>query len=246
MEMNDFQQKIKEYSVGDDFEPLKVVFKIKPPIYINSPWIHFDGIINYLCFRECLGEDFYVLPSEVTVDTTDLMLPLKQSTADGFTVYHSSVALYHHSNLMRDTIYKRFTDKETYLLTDKQQQGRIHTNRGFFKDFMINYPILLTDSLTFYCNGDKKELERLLSNISYIGKKTSIGSGKILNYRIESIEEDYSFFKDNHVMRPVPTKFNIPLVEGMIIQMQSYKPPYWDKDNMAMCYVPPNQIKVGE
>ena len=246
MEITDFDKKIEEYSVGEDFEPLKITFKIKPPIYINSPWIHFDGLVNYLCFRDCLGEDFYCLPSEVTVDTTHLMLPLKQSVSEGYSVYHSSVAIYNQSNLMMDTIYKRFTDKETYLLTKKQQQGRIHTNRGFFKDFMINYPILLTDSLTFYCNGDKKELERLLDNISFIGKKTSIGSGKILMVEIDRIDEDYSFFKDNHVMRPIPIKFKLPIFEGMTIQRQSFKPPYWDKNNMAMCYVPPNQIQLGD
>lgn len=246
MEVTDFDKKIDEYVVGDDFEPLEVVFKIKPPIYINSPWIHFDGLINYLCFRDCLGEDFYILPSDFTVDTSNLMLPLKQCVVDEFQVYHSSVAIYNQANLMMDTIYKRFTDKETYLLTKKQQQGRIHTNSGFFKDFMIHYPILLTDTLTFYCNGDKKELDRLLNNLSFIGKKTSIGSGKILNYTIQSIEEDYSFFKDNKIMRPIPSKFKLPLLEGMIIQRQSYKPPYWDKNNMTMCYVPPNQIKIGE
>ena len=245
MEITDFDKKIKEYSTGNDFEPLKVVFKIKPPIYINSPWIHFDGLINYLCFRDCLGEDFYCLPSEVTVDTNNLALPLKQCSQDEFKVYHSSVALYNQSNLMMDTIYKRFTDKETYLLTKKQQKGRIHTNRGFFKDFMINYPILLTDSLTFYANGDKKELERLLDNISFIGKKTSIGSGKILSIQVESIEDDYSFFKDNRIMRPLPVKFKFPLFPGMTIQRQSYKPKKKEKKNMTMCYVPPNQINIG-
>ena len=248
MEVDLYQRRIADYEVGTDFEPLKIVFKVRPPIYVNSPWIHLDGVINYLCFRECLGRDFYYLPSEVTVDTTGLMLPLKQSHQGDYSVYHSSVALYpvNQAYLMKDTIYKRFTDKETFHLTKKQQKGRIQTNRGYFKDFMINYPILLVDSLTFYCNGDKKELERLLGHLSMVGKKTSIGSGRILDYTIEETEMDYSFFKDGRIMRPLPVEFKLPLVDGMVMQNQSYKPPYWDKNNMTMCYVPPNQIRVGD
>ena len=180
------------------------------------------------------------MPTEETVDVSFLDLPLKK-TDD---VYHSSIGIYSdNAKLYRDTIYKRFTDKETYKLTKKQQQGRIKTNQGHFKDFMINLPILITDEITFYCNGDKSEIKRLLAHLTSIGKKTSIGGGKIHKIRISETTEDYSFFKDNNIMRPIPTKMKIPIFEGMVFQQQPYKPPYWDKNNVTMCYVPENQLK---
>lgn len=240
--IDEIKEKIEDYTVGDDYEPLMVSFRVKPPIYLTSPWIHFDGLLNYLCLRDCLGELFYTLPSHFTINTDNLGLPLKSTECEGKKVYHSSVGLYHQSKLMTDTIYKRFTDKETFHLTKKQQRGRIHTDRGHFKDFMIRFPILLTDTITFYCNGDKKELERLLPHLTMLGKKTSIGSGQILNTYIKSVDEDHSFYYDGKIMRPIPSNFKLPLVPGMTMQRQSYKPPYWEKDNMTMCYVPPNQI----
>ena len=234
-------QRILDYETGDDYTPLQIVMEVIPPIYIASPWLHLDSILSYLCLRDALGDLFYCMPTEETIDVSLLNLPLKR-TSD---VYHSSVGIYADNvKLYRDTIYKRFTDKETHKLTHRQQKGRIKTNQGHFKDFMINLPIIITDTITFYCNGDKKELERLLSHLTSIGKKTSIGSGRIRNITITETNEDYSFFKENHIMRPIPATMDIPVFEGMIFQKQPYKPPYWDKNNVCMCMVPENQIKL--
>ena len=234
-------QRILDYETGDDYTPLQIVMDVIPPIYIASPWLHLDSILSYLCLRDALGDLFYCMPTEETIDVSLLNLPLKR-TSD---VYHSSVGIYANNvKLYRDTIYKRFTDKETHKLTHRQQKGRIKTNQGHFKDFMINLPIIITDAITFYCNGDKKELERLLSHLTSIGKKTSIGGGRIRNITITETNEDYSFFKDNCIMRPIPATMDVPVFEGMIFQQQPYKPPYWDKNNVCMCIVPENQIKL--
>ena len=234
-------QRILDYETGDDYTPLQIVMDVIPPIYITSPWLHLDSILSYLCLRDALGDLFYCMPTEETIDVSLLNLPLKR-TSD---VYHSSVGIYANNvKLYRDTIYKRFTDKETHKLTHRQQKGRIKTNQGHFKDFMINLPIIITDTITFYCNGDKKELERLLSHLTSIGKKTSIGGGRIRNITITETNEDYSFFKDNCIMRPIPATMDVPVFEGMIFQQQPYKPPYWDKNNVCMCIVPENQIKL--
>lgn len=234
-------RRIIDYHTGDDYVPLEVRLEVIPPIYITSPWLHLDSILSYLCLREALDDLFYCMPTEETIDVSLLDLPLKK-TDD---VYHSSIGVYSDtSKLYRDTIYKRFTDKETYKLTKKQQKGRIKTNQGHFKDFMINLPILITDNVTFYCNGDKKELKRLLSHLTNIGKKGSIGGGRINKVIINETTEDNSFFKDGKVMRPIPATMDVPVFEGMIFQKQPYKPPYWDKNNVCMCIVPENQIKL--
>ena len=234
-------QRILDYETGDDYTPLQIVMDVIPPIYIASPWLHLDSILSYLCLRDALGDLFYCMPTEETIDVSLLNLPLKR-TSD---VYHASVGIYGDNlRLYRDRLYKRFTDKETYKLTHRQQKGRIKTNQGHFKDFMINLPIIITDTITFYCNGDKKELERLLSYLTSIGKKTSIGGGRIRTITITETNEDYSFFKDNCIMRPIPATMDVPVFEGMIFQQQPYKPPYWDKNNVCMCIVPENQIKL--
>ena len=61
-------------------------------------------------------------------------------------------------------------------------------------------------------------------------------------YRIadETVCKDRGFFYN--VMRPIPVKIKLPIIEGMRFEKQPYKPPYWDKNNISMCYVPKNQI----
>lgn len=235
-----FYDKIAEYNTGSDYAPLKIVMSITSPLYLNNPFLHLDSIISYLCLRDALDDYFYILPTEEIIDISKLDLPLKK-TDD---VYHSSIGVYSNIyQLKTDKVYKRFTDKETYHLTKEQQKGRIHINRGHFKDFMIQLPTVITDEILFYCNGDKKELKRLFKHLQNIGKKTSIGGGKISNIHVTETDTDYSFFKDNEVMRPIPCNMKLPLVEGMVFQKATYKPPYWDKNNVAMCYVPRNPIK---
>lgn len=238
--IEEIYNRLQNYETGEDYQPLRVEMEVIPPIFLTSQWIHLDGIINYLCVRDALDDLFYVMPTDEVVDTSYLNLPLKK-TGD---VYHASVGQLNNPRIYKDTIYKRFTDREAYKLSDKARKGRVKINQGHFKDFMINLPLIVTDKITFYCNGDKKELERLLPHLSHVGKKTSIGGGRVRNIQISEENEDYSFFKDGELMRTFPTSFNIPIFEGLTIQRQPYKPPYWDKSNVEMCFTPKPQLKV--
>ena len=238
----DYKQLLLEYTSGDDYTPLCVSLSIRPPLFLANPYIYFDGIISYLCMREALGEEYWTLPTHETVDTSILNLPLEK-TGD---VYHASVGIMNKPVLKRNTIYKRFTDKETYHLNKKLQQGKIRTNAGHFKDFMINLPLIVTDNVKFYCCGDKKDITRLLRNLTRIGKKTSIGGGHIKETRITETEADYSFYKDGTCLKPLPNNIDIlPVQPGDKWQRCTYKPPYWDTSNTKLCRVPPNQL-IGE
>lgn len=234
-------ENIENYKVDMDYQPLKICFHLRPPIFITNPFIHLDSIITYLCLRDALGELFYSLPTEEIVCTDKLQLPIKK-TGD---VYHSSIAFFEDLHLYQDIYYKRFTDKQYYNIMDnKKIKGKIHLDRGHFKDFMINMPFILTKKATFYTNADKKEMKRLLGNIVSLGKKNSINACNITRFEIEELDVDYSFYKDGEIMRSIPTdlKLPIPVTPGMRFSLQTYKPPYWGKDNVKMCYTPKNQL----
>lgn len=241
--INEIIQQIKDYRCGEDFQPLQISFQVRPPVFLAHPWLYFDSLIQYLCLRDALGELFYILPTDQVLPMDDLMIPIKK-TDD---VYHASVSQFDKAPLYQSTIYKRFNDMQVDRLTPKQRKGKVHTDRGYFKDFMINLPFITPELITFYTCADRKEIERLLPHLSHLGKKGAIGGGKILNYTIEEAETDYSFYKDGKIMRPIPSHLSkkIPLVEGTQFMNSSYKPPYWDKSNITMCLVPESQISVG-
>lgn len=203
--------KISQYTTGNDYQPLMVQCKIVPPLYLSNPWLYFDGILSYLCMRDALQEEFWSIPSNITIDISNLQLPLKK-TED---VYHASVGIMNKPVLKKNTIFKRFTDKETYHLTKKQQGGKIRTNAGHYKDFMINLPLIITDNIKWYCNGDKKSIRHLLKHLTNLGKKTSIGGGYIKNIKITETETDYSFYKDGYVLKPTPSTLDhVPVIDN--------------------------------
>ena len=235
--------KIRGYQCGEDYTPLQISFKVRPPVFLAHPWLYFDSLVQYLSMREALGELFYILPSDQVLPVEDLQLPIKK-TDD---VYHASISIFDKAPLYQSTIYKRFQDKNVDKLKPRQRQGRVHTDRGYFKDFMINLPFITPNTITFYTCADRSDLERLLPHLNSLGKKGAIGGGKILDMEIEDAETDYSFFKDGKIMRPIPHEMarTFPLMEGSQFMNASYKPPYWDKRNIKMCLVPQKQITVG-
>lgn len=236
------KKSLLNYEVGTKFEPLQIEMTIRPPLFLANPYLFFDGIISYLCLREALGEDYWSLPTNNGVDISLLRLPLKQ-TGD---IWHGSIGIMNNPVLKKNTIYKRFTDKETYHLNKKLQTGKIRTNAGYYKDFMINLPLIITDKMKFYCCGDKEHLTKLLGNLTNIGKKTSIGGGHIKEINIKSTETDYSFYKDGYCLKPIPSNIDIlPIQKGDKWKQCTYKPPYWDTTNTKLCRVPPNQL-LGE
>ena len=242
--INQINERINEYTSKHDYEPLEVVFELDAPLYITSPFINFDSILKYICLRDALKDLFYVMPTDETFDVTSLDIPLKQ-TLD---LYHSSVSQFDEGKLYKETIYKRFSDKEISVVNSRKYK-KIRVGSGYYKGFMINLPALLTSHVTFYCNGDKEELERLLPHLTHLGKKSSIGGGHIKSVTVNPTDADYSFYKDGEIMRPIPAstglnEFHIPVEEGITIQKRTYKPPYWDKTNSVLCYTPKSQISV--
>lgn len=237
--MQTIQNKLKNHEYNKDYEPLQVEINIIPPFYTTSPWLFFDSIVSYLCIRDVLGESFWSLPTNHIVDLTNLDVPLER-TED---IYHASVGILNNPVLKKTTIYKRFTDYESNTLHNSVNKGRVRTNAGYYKDAMINLPSVVTDKIIFYCKGDKQELTYLLHHLHHIGKKAAYGGGEIKSIHIKGIEEDYSFYKEGKVMRPLPIGFmDIPVYEGMVWRNCTYKVPYWDNSQSTMCVVPENQL----
>lgn len=178
----------------------------------------FDSILAKLYFQE-----------EINNDTFDgdyyKQLPfLKMS--DG--VYHTSKPFYEINHISNETIIKSF-DLDLYLeLQGDMGNASTITNNssGRYKQHKVEFELINTDKITYYVNGDYEYIENLLQNLNFIGKKTSIGWGKIFSIEMEELKEDYSLFKDNIPSRHLPDipkyksknvyKVNIPLT-----------PPYW-------------------
>ena len=234
--MQQIFNKLKQYEPPQDFEPLKVVFRMTSPIMLGHPFIHFDSLILHLLYRDLLGDDYYCLPSKDPIDFSQYVkAPIKQ-TED---VYHTSVSLFDTDTKFATTIYKRFCTEYLELLQTKKR--KIRRGSGFFRDYMMRMIYIPAKTVYFFVNGNKPEISRLLKSMVYLGKKTAYGYGRVKSIHIESTDRDYSIIKDSKAMRPIPIRM---LRDAEVKAMLAYKPPYWDKHSVELCAFPNTEVKL--
>ena len=204
------------------------------PVCLTYPFIFFDGIVAHLMNRYIDPEGYRALPSKrVVKKASSVELPIKRTSRDGVSVYHASVSIFDVKDAYTTTIYKRFCEK--YLDLNRIRKKKIDRRRGLFRDFMIKLVYVPARRVTFYTCGDAEALEKLLSALPGLGKKTAIGFGMISNFTIKDVREDRSLVHKGKAMRPIPVEL-VKYAEEVV--PMAYRAPYWAKENVKPC-VPP-------
>lgn len=212
------------------YEPLKIEIFLGAPISITHPWVHGDSLIIELYLKKFLKQDYFLLPSKTVIDFDYHKLPIYFKE-----FFYSSVSIFNNNIMKSTTIYKRFEDK----YEPKTKRKKIPLGSGYYKSFAMKMVYVITDKILFYVKGDYNEISELLSDLQGIGSETRIGWGEVRKINIEKIDNDYSVYKDNKAMRPIPVKFLKNYSEVAIL---TYKPPYWDISNIELCAVPFSEV----
>ncbi len=228
--------KLLGYEQPADLMPLKISFEMTTPLLLAHPFIHLDGLILHLLYRDLLGDDYYCLPSKEPLDFSQYVRAPIAQTVD---VYHASVSFFDTDQKFATTIYKRFCTEYLDLLKSKMK--KVRRGSGHFRDYMMRMIYIPARSIYFYTCANRAELERLLGHVTDLGKKAAYGFGKVRTLKIEEIEEDYGIVKEGVAMRPIPVTM---LRDAEIKMMLAYKPPYWNKRNVALCAYPTTGIKM--
>ncbi len=231
MNFEDIQRRIEEYEPDSKFIPLKITVGVTTPICIAHPWINFDGLLAHMLLRKVLGDDYRALPSKAPLDVSKLRLPIKEYENDMGSFYHTSVSIFDTTALYTTTIYKRFHTGDIATLPTIKK--KIRRGSGQFRDFMISLVYIPSNSVIFYVNGNKKEIEELLKGLPGLGKKTAIGFGSIKNISVEKVKNDYSLVNGKgKAMRPIPEWALKEYSESVRL---AYTFPYWYGKNVDFC-----------
>ena len=232
--MQTIYRKLRGYNPPSVFQPFKVEIKLGTPLLLANPYIHGDSILTALLMKRVLGDEYYTLPAKSPIPIDKILkLPLKQTKG----VYHASVSQFDTDIIKTETVYKRFD--EEHLDKVKTRITKVRLGQGFYKNYMMKFPVIPTKTVIFYYNGSMRECENILNDLTALGKKTDIGYGIVRKITFEETNTDCSFVKDGKCMRPFPTRdfegeYGIP----SIAQRLAWKAPYWDKKNIAMCAAP--------
>lgn len=231
--MQKITKKLWGYNPPSKFEPFKVEVRLGTPLLLAHPYIHGDSVLMALLMKRILGDEYYNLPAKSPLPVHKLLsLPLKQTSE----VYHASVSQFDTDLIKTETVYKRFDEEHLHHVNTKIK--KVRKGQGFYKDYMIKFPVVPTKTVTFYFNGNIVECKKIFDDLTALGKKTDIGYGIVRSVSIEPTPEDYSFVKDGVCMRPLPSKDFMFLGLPSISQRLAWRAPYWDKKNVAMCAAP--------
>lgn len=111
-------------------------------------------------------------------------------------------------------------------------QRNIQTGKGRYKELRSPLPTLQTETLVSDVLGDADAIAELLSRVSSIGKKRG-SLGRVLEWRIEPIDE-FSFFDDKQrARRPVPVAY-CGVKSDSAVEI-GFSPPYWHRATRALC-----------
>jgi CRISPR type IV-associated protein Csf3 len=122
----------------------------------------------------------------------------------------------------------------------------IRINAGPCKSYRIPLETrhLEEDRLTWWCVGDASAIRDLLGWITYLGKKRSVGLGKVRRWTVEPCVppwgDGFPVVRDGQPMRSLPPDWPglADDVERAYRVLGCVDGPYWDKTREEICAVP--------
>jgi CRISPR type IV-associated protein Csf3 len=125
----------------------------------------------------------------------------------------------------RNTIYE-----QTRWL--KTSAGKVDVGKGPTKAYrMPLYRLHANAQLKWYAVGDAEKIKKLLLHVSTIGKKRGQGNGGVVDWQIETAEDDWSVEKDGRLMRAIPMSFFQKSIRTFEKGAYGLRPPYWHLAN---------------
>ncbi len=210
-------------------ERLTVTTSLKTPIILGGGYLTLDSLLASLIF-EATG-DIEVAHSTVPLSSTDGL-------------FHASAALLEPSDSSRVSFVANMRamhalDPDLLL---KNKHGQIHkkiglTRRRDFGAVMNSYTSFDAAEVTWYAEGNPEAVEKLLSDVRFIGKRRGSGFGEVSSWSIEPGDFDGIVGPFGEPMRPVPVRMFTG--DGASLKVDAaWRPAYWHPENRAVCYAP--------
>jgi CRISPR type IV-associated protein Csf3 len=219
-----------------------------------------DGLLSYQLLRRHFRDEFYYLPdpkeslifARLPLEMRGNPLPRIQNMRTGDKWIASREGLKDESLWYwacssaqidvkgRETQYwnKRF-DTQAALSDHIDFGGKVEKiliEQGRYKAYHMPLPTLVCDKVIWYAYGDMEKVAELLLPIMAMGKKRVQGNGAVLRWEITPMQEDWSDWQNNQLMRPLPTKLGAG-IEWQLFDMQhtAFRAPQWHSGNQTMC-----------
>lgn len=216
---------------------LKVACSLGSPLAGEPPQL--DSILEWeLAQRLGLA---HKITRDSILEETKIPVPLcKYYMSENRFVWCVSSPIYAANLEYQEHYTKRFPSEKAFMLSENNQKS-ILTSSGSFKMRMTPIQVKKIDSVVWFAKGDRREILKLLKKVLYLGKNRNMGYGKIIDWNVELIDNDYSVFAGENkiLMRTIPKEdAEKQEATGYKLSYGGYKPPYWHPDNYTEVAIP--------
>lgn len=210
-------------------ERLTITAQLRVPIIVGDGYLTLDALLASLIFERT--SDIEVAHSTVPLACTDGLFHASAALLEPFG--SSDVAFV--ANL-------RATHALDPDLILKNKHGAIHkqmglTRRRDFGAVLNTYTAFDAREITWYAEGDGEAVERLLSEVKFIGKRRGSGFGEVSSWLIEIGDFDGVVGPLGDPLRPVPLEMFTGNKDALKVDA-AWRPAYWHPENRAICYAP--------
>ena len=214
------------------FKNLKVTIKLSDAVCLDKKSGAFDSVLAMLFFNDLKNR------GKFNGDYTQELEFLEKS--DG--VYHTSFPILNGVKyFQKEQLIKKF-DHDIYakhgvIVKNNKNVGLVNTLTHKNKNSFFSYERVLVENVVYYVRGDIEKVEKLLKRLKFLGKKSSLGWGKINQIEVKEIEYDYSIVKDGKLMRNIPVNNSFGLKEDCVALFRLTHP-YWYSEGKVECLMP--------
>lgn len=169
-------------------------------------------------------------------------IPLAHNRVGGRSVPCCSSPIFAQQAIWREHLAKRFSVEHAHLLSPRERTV-IATGNATLKSYRLPLTIRAVERVVWFCKGHRRPILQLLRSVPSLGKKRSVGYGRVRKWEAEEVEGRAWWYADSPagvvLMRPLPDCDDLPAnLIGFRRDFGACTPPYWHPDRYAEIVVP--------
>lgn len=192
---------------------------------IALPW-HALGLDALLMAAVALREN--LPPLGWGQEPADIPIPVAKSACGR--LYLASSSLFERDTHEKRWITKRFPIAEAQCLGEPALR-RVNLAGGLSKNYRLPLETFHTkgDAITWYALGEAEPIRALLRLVRYLGKKRSVGNGRVTRWEVVACEpwDGFPVLRQGRPLRPLPLDW--PGLGEHRIDYRVLAPPYWQR-----------------
>lgn len=223
--------------------PIKVTARLASPLAGDAPAL--DGLMeSMLSLYHAKGESGYKIDRKFPAPKQgEIPIPMRREWLGPMFVARCSAPILAKPSMeTAEYIGKKIGVEHAGLMAERERKI-VATGNSWTKSYRLPLRLRVVDSVVWFAVGDRRVCLKLLRRCEAIGKKISVGYGRVSSWDVEAIEDDLSWFAPSPVGPVLMTSLPVgPWLPADLIgcrrDFAACCPPYWHPDRYGEVVVP--------